>query len=113
MDVISDVAREQPGRVHVLTESQYGLGRDALSNGCWTKPDFAARLCICYIDSDEVITGNFSIRSTDRRQSGSTGYSRSAASNSHLQIPWLALRGSSAVTSQAWADKLKSRLSDS
>ena len=106
MDVISDVAREQPGRVHVLTES----------NPVWEEMRHRQRMLdearlrgathICYIDSDEVITGNLLDPVHGQTAKRIYGLFSICPPNSILQIPWLALRGSigQVHVSGPWAD---------
>ena len=102
-DIAAEVSREHPDRVSILLES----------DPVWEEMRHRQRMLdqarkmnathICYIDADEVLTGDLTTEVLG--QHNIRNMFRSIPPNSLLQIPWLALRGSigQVHTSGPWA----------
>ena len=102
-DIAAEVSREHPDRVSILLES----------DPVWEEMRHRQRMLdqarkmnathICYIDADEVLTGDLTTEVLG--QHNIRHMFRSIPPNSLLQIPWLALRGSigQVHTSGPWA----------
>jgi hypothetical protein len=108
-DIAAEVSREHPDRVSILLES----------NPVWEEMRHRQRMLvearergathICYIDADEIVTGDLMGMEGSRNWDGAIpirSLFRGIPPNSILQIPWLALRGSigQVHTSGPWAD---------
>ena len=105
-DIAGSVMREHLGRVSILFED----------NPVWEEMRHRQRMLdcargrgathICYIDSDEVITGNLLDPVHGQTAKRIYGLFSICPPNSILQIPWLALRGSigQVHVSGPWAD---------
>ncbi len=95
------VALEHPGRVHIIGEEDPVWREMAHRQRMLDVAREHGATHICYIDADEVITGDLLTGDKPIR-----GLFNLIPSNNLLQIPWLALRGSigQVHTSGPWSD---------
>jgi hypothetical protein len=101
-----DIAVEHPGRVVILCEDDPVWREMAHRQRMLEEARLRSATHICYIDADEVLTGNLLQSVPGQTSQRIRGLFNLIPKHSILQIPWLALRGSIGQVHVAgpWAD---------
>lgn len=105
IEIAVEVSREHPDRVAVLLESDPVWEEMRHRQRMLAEARERGATHICYIDTDEVLTGDLLTQHPNQGNNVIRSLFLSIPQNSLLQIPWLALRGyiGQVHTSGPWA----------
>ena len=104
-EIAWDVASEFPGRVVVINEDDPVWREMAHRQKMLEQARLMEATHICYIDADEILTGDLVTTHPNAGGSAIRGLFAAIPPNSLLQLPWLQLRGSigQVHTAGVWA----------